>query len=442
MNLTIHRGSHEIGGTCVEVRGGDSRIILDIGMPLVGADKKEKFDFRPFEKMSGRALVKKGILPDVKGLYAWDKCSKPIDGLLISHAHMDHYGFLRYIREDLCVYMGRPTHRLIDLTCAFTSMEASVGQHKYFKSGKPFRCGAFRITPYLMDHSAFDAHAFTIEATGKTLVYTGDFREHGRKKKAFEFFLAKAPRKADALMIEGSMLGRDSERTPTETQIELAIAPILKATPGIALTHVSSQNIDRLVTFYRACIRSDRLFCVDFYTANVLADLRKSSGAELPYPSKSYDLFRVFYPKFLSDRVVKEGKKHLMNRVARYKITPTEMAENQHKVMMLARPSTIWDLNAMHRKRPLTNGILIYSLWSGYLEEAYTQKLIDWAKAHEMNTHTFHTSGHAHVGTLKKVVNWLMPQRIIPIHTFYPERYQELYGDCVVMVPDRKEAAL
>jgi hypothetical protein len=37
MRLTIHRGSHEIGGTCVELATGATRIVLDAGLPLVTA---------------------------------------------------------------------------------------------------------------------------------------------------------------------------------------------------------------------------------------------------------------------------------------------------------------------------------------------------------------------------------------------------------------------
>jgi len=32
MKLTIHRGTHEIGGSFVQLRAGDSRIILDVGI--------------------------------------------------------------------------------------------------------------------------------------------------------------------------------------------------------------------------------------------------------------------------------------------------------------------------------------------------------------------------------------------------------------------------
>ena len=34
MTLTIHRGTHEIGGSCVEIRTDKTKILIDLGMPL------------------------------------------------------------------------------------------------------------------------------------------------------------------------------------------------------------------------------------------------------------------------------------------------------------------------------------------------------------------------------------------------------------------------
>ena len=34
MTLTIHRGTHEIGGSCVEIRTDKAKILIDLGMPL------------------------------------------------------------------------------------------------------------------------------------------------------------------------------------------------------------------------------------------------------------------------------------------------------------------------------------------------------------------------------------------------------------------------
>jgi hypothetical protein len=34
MNVRIHRGAREVGGTCVELSSGGERIVLDVGMPM------------------------------------------------------------------------------------------------------------------------------------------------------------------------------------------------------------------------------------------------------------------------------------------------------------------------------------------------------------------------------------------------------------------------
>ena len=59
------RGSHEIGGSCVEIIHNKSRIIVDIGIPLVDSEGN-KFDAARY-KNSGQELVKQGVLPDLKG---------------------------------------------------------------------------------------------------------------------------------------------------------------------------------------------------------------------------------------------------------------------------------------------------------------------------------------------------------------------------------------
>lgn len=152
MYLTIHRGTHEIGGSCVEITSLNSRIIIDIGTPLVKADGG-KFNMADYEDLSGQELVKRKVLPDVQGLYRWDKEGKIADG--------------------------------------------------------------------------------------KKVIYSGDFRNHGRKGKAFYYFLYAAPKNVDALVLEGTMLGRKNEICITERKVEDKIVRIIKGSNKIVLADFS-----------------------------------------------------------------------------------------------------------------------------------------------------------------------------------------------------------
>jgi ribonuclease J len=93
MKAIIHRGTKEIGGSCVELIANNSRILIDLGMPLVNQNK-EPFEPKSIEGKSIEELKGEKILPNVAGLYKNEKSQ--IDAVLISHSHLDHYGLLNF----------------------------------------------------------------------------------------------------------------------------------------------------------------------------------------------------------------------------------------------------------------------------------------------------------------------------------------------------------
>ena len=77
----------------------------------------------------------------------------------------------------------------------------------FLRDLQPIAVGPFRITPLLVDHSAYDAYALLIEARGKRLLYTGDLRAHGRKASLFERLVKQPPQEIDVMLMEGTSIG-------------------------------------------------------------------------------------------------------------------------------------------------------------------------------------------------------------------------------------------
>lgn len=428
MNLTIRRGTNEIGGTCIELQSGQSRILLDFGMPLVNKSGNS-FDFTPYKNLSIRELVNQGILPDVKNAYS---ANPEIDGVIISHSHADHYGLMQYLNKEIPIWLGEATHRILELNNIFLRQNNKILNPKYFEIEKPFNVGNFTITAYWVDHSAFDSYSFLIEAENKRIFYSGDFRSHGRKSKVYKWFLHNAPQNIDYLLIEGTTIGRKRENPKTEEDIKVELTKLFKRSVSINYIYTSSQNIDRLVSIYKACLRSHKTLVVDVYTANVLEVLSNFAG--LPSPRKGFSNLKVLFPNRLTTSLFKRGYGQTANKFSKTKITKDEISQNPSDYVVLVRPSMKNDLG----KIIADNGNLIYSMWEGYKEQTTTHQFIDWLKSKNFTIHDIHTSGHADIGTLKEFADTLAPKSILPIHTFNKKDYKNIFSQDIIELNDNE----
>ena len=164
VKIKIHRGAREIGGSCVEIAADEHRIILDLGLPLQDAGEE-----KPDWKTQTGPRVSEMPLPDIEGLYGGQVPS--VEGVVLSHAHQDHSGLLNSVHQSIPVYMSRESELLLDTGNIFHVFEqeerGTPGRRVLFKHWRPFEIGPFRITSFLMDHSAFGSSAFLIEKGGK-----------------------------------------------------------------------------------------------------------------------------------------------------------------------------------------------------------------------------------------------------------------------------------
>lgn len=261
MRVRIHRGAHEIGGNCIEVAAGEDRVVLDLGRPLSAGWE----DVVP--------------LPDVSGLASPDPT---LHGVVLSHPHLDHYGLADQLHQDVPVFLGAEASRVLEAAAFFSPISKCPRLAGTLHDRSPFNLGPFRITPYLADHSAFDAYSLLVEADGKRLFYTGDIRGHGRKSRLFDRLVASAP-EVDVLLMEGTnvrAVPSTAERS-TEQDVEEALLSTMRSTSGLVATFSSAQNLDRLVTVFRAARRAGRTLVVDLYTATVAAATGRPS---IPQP--------------------------------------------------------------------------------------------------------------------------------------------------------------
>ncbi|MEK6582366.1 MAG: MBL fold metallo-hydrolase [Nitrospirota bacterium] len=425
MKLTIHRGYREIGGSCIELQALDSRILLDFGLPLLD-ENYQPFDKNSIKSQTTEDLIRLKVLPDIKGLYQHE--TPLINGILISHSHQDHYGLLSFVNPSTPIHMSKGCKELIRVSHFFGQTACNLQNIVTIEPWTPFQINSFTVTPYLVDHSAFDALAFLIEGDGKRILYSGDFRGHGRKSILFENILKHPPSDIDYLILEGTMIGRDKGELETELDIENEMARLFNKNEKLFFVAFSSQNIDRIVSIYRACLRSDRLFVIDPYTAFILDNLGKFSSS---LPQFDWRNIRVFFVPSSHTRQMAEDKNLFKFKSA--KINYEEIQRFKNRAVLR---DTYLTRKIFANKNDIRGSILIYSMWEGYLAD-----IKPFWDSNGVPIKHVHTSGHAYIKELKKFVDALKPKHIIPNHTLFPEAYRELFPN-VMEVEDGQTVTL
>ena len=386
ISLTIHRSDHEIGGNCVEIATSDgSRLILDVGRPLDAPDNVT------------------GILPRTLDL------SRPVDGILISHPHQDHYGLLEETPEHWRAYGGEATGRLIRLTADVTGRPIRRSL-SHWQSEVPLQIGPFRVTPYLTDHSAFDAYMLLIEIASRRLFYSGDFRCHGRKSALVRRLMANPPPDIDVLIMEGTNLG-NNKPWATENDLREKFVALFREATGRVFVAWSAQNIDRTVSLYSASRRAGRTLVIDLYTAEVLDTLK--GFATIPQPGWR-GLAVVITSAFVRMYRAK-GKEGFVDRMARYGISADKLAVRPENWVIMTRPSLILDYG---RKgvEPNSADAWSWSMWLGYLDNEGGRRVQNWFDAGHAHPAHIHTSGHASALVLRQFATAMNPRWMVPIH--------------------------
>ncbi len=385
VSLTVHRSTQEIGGNCIELSTSEGRVILDIGRPL-DAPKDAT-----------------GLLPASLDL------SRPMDGVLVSHPHQDHYGLLPELPAAWPVYCGEPTARLIQLTSGIFGAPIER-DFRFWKSGRDLQVGPFRVRPYLTDHSAFDAHMLLIEVGGKRILYSGDFRTHGRKAGLVERLMASPPDDIDVLLMEGTNLGSDKPCV-TEQELEARFETLFRQTAGRVFVAWSAQNIDRTVTLYRACKKAGRTLVVDLYTAEVLDKL----GAFAKLPQAGWPNLKVVITSNFSRLYKRKGEAAFVDRMAQHGISARALSRTPEKWVVMTRGSLI-DAYAKAGVTPTAADSWSWSMWSGYLSTPDGLKAQVWFDAAGATADHIHTSGHASTSDLRAFAAATRAKTFVPIH--------------------------
>lgn len=412
MTITIHRGIDQIGGCITEIASASGhKILIDLGHNL---PNKDNSIVDPLDEPENLNKILNGV-----------------EAVFYTHPHGDHIGFekrvaekgikqyigslsktlMLQLREQILFNMKRLGNRVKqeELDDMNARINAINGFHTY-ETKQPEPIGDITITPYFVSHSAPDAYMFVVQCDGRTILHTGDFRDHGYRGNGLMPTIGTyiTRRKVDVLITEGTMLKRDDGRMLSEEDLcQQAYALMQKY--KYAFVMCSSQDADRLLSIHNATRAHNRHMLVDGYQWIALDNIEKSLEAN---PHSRYHYPKKYcYHKHWDDVLTNDCRNGftMLVRNNRY------MRAHIDRIMA-----------GLDKEQCC----LIYSQFRGYLlreHSAFQQGTLDFVHSHDWNIEYLHTSGHASREALAAVCNKVNPRlAIIPIHREAASDFRQL----------------
>jgi ribonuclease J len=510
-SLTFYGGVGEIGGNKVLLNDKGTRVFLDFGMSFVKKGDFYEEYLQPRTNNGLRDLMELGITPKIDGIYrddllkiegieevmremgcadrplwisdvksynevALEDGSPFIQGVLISHGHLDHFQYISLLDEKIPVYCSEITKIVIDtaeaigaggfeyeFTVAKKRALSEMGTRAFFPGvytistesvPREYRTlaehdiiGNIEVRSFPVDHSVPGSTGFLITTSdGKTIVYTGDLRFHGTRSYLTENFLnALRGLRPDALIIEGTRINKD---TPdTESSVEERCLELVSKTKGLAMVGFAWKDITRYQTLKKVAEHTGRVLVISPKLAFLLNKLKHIEEQNIT--DISYDKAVRVYLKRKQNMIYSKGDYVNSKYDAGYSVdwdraTPStinlEHFNNGIRAYQIKQnPSKYivhldyYDFNELIDLSPAQGSSYIRASSEPFNTEMQLdeERLKKWLRHFDINAPAnepiyIHASGHASGPEIRRFIHDINPNVVYPVHTEHPEAFDDI----------------
>ena len=436
LRLVFHGGVGEVGGNKVLLEAGRTRLWMDFGRSFTAGKGFFVNYLQPRRSAGLKDYLEFGLVPRVRGLYSRGLLEgtdlgyeEPgFGGVLVSHAHWDHVGYLEFIDPEIPVHLGEGTLLILE-AMEETSPFTRLGSHDYhtFRTGRVLEVGDCQVEPIHVDHSVPAAYGFLVHTDEGTVAYTGDLRAHGPRSDMTEDFVeAAAGAEPVAMVCEGTRLSRIGERRNlSEGEVLEGVRGVLAGASGRPVFFTQpSRDADRWRTFHTAAVESGRVLVVHPRTAYLLDKLTLDPRLDLPDPLRDPHI-RVYYKRKRSgtydDRDYYLWERPYLSRI----VTSEEVRSRPGDYLVNL---DLYSFAELVDIKPEPGGHFIYSMSEPFNEEGLEEEVLhNWLDHFGLRYHQLHASGHMGRDELRELLDRVSPKAVYPVHTEAPQAFRGLH---------------
>ncbi len=380
-------GVGEIGMNLAIYGLGDQRrrtwLIVDVGT-----------SFAQEENLPGIDLV----FPDIRFLI---EQRKNIAGIVLTHAHEDHYGAMLDLwpKLQVPVYATPFTAALLE---AKRQGEYGVPDIpvKQVALGSRFNVGPFDIELCSVAHSIPESNALILRTPHGNVLHTGDWKIDPTPVLGLPTDEAKLRALGDegclVLIGDSTNAVRDG-RSPSETDVAKVLTELIVQAPRRVAVTTFASNVARIKAVAEAARKAEReIVVVGRAMERVIGVARETGHLDGVQPFHGIDIYGHLPP----DKVValctgSQGE----SRAALARI-----AQDEHPEVALSKGDRV-----IFSSRPIPgNEKAIGKVINGLIDQGI-EVITD-------RTHLVHVSGHPRRAELEDMIGWVRPRTVIPVH--------------------------
>ncbi|MDQ0393816.1 ribonuclease J [Labrys monachus] len=338
------------------------------------------------------------VMPDTRFI---ESQRRNLLGIVITHAHEDHFGALIHLwpRLQVPVYATRFTAALLEAK-RLHEPDAPKIDLRIIPSGARFTLGAFDIELIDVAHSIPESNALALRTPAGTIVHTGDWKIDETPVippvTNRERLTAIGDEGVLALVCDSTNAIREG-RSPSERDVAKSLAEIIAAKKGrVAITTFAS-NVSRIRSIAEAAMENDRSVIVVGRAMERVCQVARECGLLDGIPDFLSPENYGFLPR---EKVVAV----LTGSQGEPRAALSRIARGEHPEVTLAKGDTvIFSSRTIPGNEKAVGGIINGLVRQGADIVTDRNQLV-------------HVSGHPRRGELTDMYAWVRPKIAIPVH--------------------------
>ncbi len=384
MELKIIKGINNVGREMLEVSTSHAKIVITFG------------------EDRGTGEIARSVNPMIDGLTT----GKPsYDGIFIIR-NPENSNLMEYALDEIPVYLERKVRITYDICVDFMNLKRKSTIVE-MDNASTVKIKDLEITTFIVDGSNYNTSMLLVKSEGKTILFTGDFRNYdiAIEREKLDLYLNMI-NQVDYVFVEGKYFGKFGIDYSSGKEIFNKLKNIMKFYKQVFII----QSETDLITSYNMYLAAQKTKKI-FIESTFLCNITSLAVGSAPNPISSKKVY-TYNPLVLENESFEFKKKY----VTPFYIHNANNKMKKEKYAINVNPSMLQDIQVFDKEGSIYDACIIYSMWKGYIKkDKELEEFVNILKNMDMDYYEVYTHGSVNVDILKRIVFKTKPKNIIPL---------------------------